>query len=82
MLLVPNRLSNNPTTARPVKPKPMTAPDSNAIRKDFCKEILAAAAVLTFPLVAIFIPMYPEATEVPAPIKKQIADHKPSGMPA
>ena len=53
----PKYTSINPITASPVKPNPITAPDSNAMRNDFSNDILAAAAVRTLPFVAIFIPI-------------------------
>ena len=47
-----------PNTAKPATPNPITVPPPNDTFKAFGKLVLAACVVLTFVLVAIFIPMF------------------------
>ena len=51
----------------------MTAPPENATSNAFPKEVLAAFVVLTFALVATFIPMKPANAEHIAPTIKETA---------
>ena len=66
-----------PTTARPVRPKPITAPDWNATPNDLASDTRAADAVRTLPIVAMRMPMYPAATDVAAPTMKARAVCQP-----
>ncbi len=50
----------------------MTVPPPNEILSAFGKLVLAACVVLTFVLVAIFIPIFPAAAEKTAPHTKAI----------
>ena len=53
-------IKNNPpkpNTAKPDTPKPITEPPVNETFNARAKLVLAASAVLTFALVAIFIPI-------------------------
>ena len=56
-----------PKTARPATPSPITVPPAKEIFKASGSEVLAAWVVLTFVLVAIFIPIFPANAEKNAP---------------
>ncbi len=56
-----------PKTAKPATPSPITVPPPKDIFSAFGKLVLAACVVLTFVLVAIFIPIFPAKAEKTAP---------------
>ena len=62
----------NPSTANPATPNPITVPPPKDIFKAFGKLVRAACVVLTFVLVAIFIPIFPANAENIAPKIKAI----------
>ena len=62
-----------PSTANPATPKPITAPALKETLRALAKDVLAACVVLTFALVAIFMPTQPANALKKAPIKKAIA---------
>ena len=62
-----------PKTAKPDTPNPITDPPVKDTFKACAKLVLAACAVLTFALVATFIPIYPAVALKTAPIIKEIA---------
>ena len=62
-----------PKTANPETPNPITDPPVKDTFKALAKLVLAACAVLTFALVATFIPIYPAVALKTAPITKDIA---------
>ena len=72
------RFSTQNTTDRPRSPspathRPITDPERNAIFRAFAMpDSSAAAAVLTFPNVATFIPKNPASTDSSAPIRYRI----------
>jgi len=57
----------NPKTAKPATPRPITVPPPKETFKAFGKLVFAACVVLTFVLVAIFIPIFPAYAEKIAP---------------
>ena len=59
-----------PKTAKPATPRPITVPPPKETFNAFGKLVFAACVVLTFVLVAIFIPMFPANAENIAPIIK------------
>ncbi len=63
----------SPKTPRPTTPNPITAPPAKATSKAFPNEVFAACVVLTFALVATFIPMKPAKAEQMAPTIKERA---------
>ncbi len=68
----------NPKIAKPIRPKPITAPESKATRNALEIDSFAACVVLTFPRVAIFIPIKPERQEMTAPLTNAMAVKTPS----
>ena len=58
----------SPKTAKPATPRPITVPPPRETFNAFGKLVRAAWVVLTFVLVAIFIPMLPAKAEKNAPI--------------
>ena len=59
-----------PKTASPATPSPITVPPPKDTLSAFGRLVLAACVVLTFVLVAIFIPILPANAENIAPIIK------------
>ena len=59
-----------PKTAKPATPSPITVPPPKETFNAFGKLVFAACVVLTFVLVAIFIPIFPANAENIAPIIK------------
>ena len=64
--------ADNPKTANPATPRPITVPPPKEILSASGKLVLAAWVVLTFVLVAIFIPIFPAKAEKTAPITNAI----------
>ena len=56
-----------PSTAKPATPNPITVPPPKETFNACGKLVLAACVVLTFVLVAIFIPIFPASAEKTAP---------------
>ena len=61
-----------PKTAKPATPIPITEPPVKETFNAFARDVFAASAVLTFDLVAIFIPINPAEAERMAPKTKDI----------
>ena len=63
----------NPKTPNPTTPRPITAPPAKATSNALPRDALAALVVLTFALVATFIPINPASAEQIAPTIKDTA---------
>ena len=59
-----------PSTAKPATPIPITEPPENDTFNAVLRLVLAACAVRTLALVAIFIPIKPAKADNTAPIRK------------
>ena len=68
----------SPNTAKPTKPKPITAPDCKATWNALEIEVLAETVVRALPIVAIFIPTKPDTIDIPAPSRNESAVYIPS----
>ena len=62
-----------PNTPKPTTPNPITEPPAKATSSALPKDVLAALVVLTFALVATFIPIKPASAEQIAPTTKDTA---------
>src|SRR6056297_2623462 len=71
----PKMMNNTlrPRTPRPTTPRPITEPPANATSRPLPRLVLAALVVLTFALVATFIPIKPASPEQIAPTTNEIA---------
>ncbi len=63
----------SPSTAKPTRPKPITAPECKATWNALEIEVLAETVVRALPMVAIFIPINPDAIDTPAPSRNENA---------